>query len=394
MKNPILTIMKKELARFFGDKKLIVSILLPGILIYVMYTFMGSAMSDMFTTEETYIPQVAVMNLPASLEGSDSMVGVAYTAFDNAEDLKNSVQEQICDAGVVFPENFDEAIASYDVASGTVAPNVEVYYNTSSTNSQTAYNLMISLLDSYESALSNKFDINASYDPDSADSYDMAEAADLTASIFSMMMPVLLIMFLFTGCMAVAPESIAGEKERGTLYTILVTPLKRTHLAIGKIAALAVVALFSGASSFIGTMLALPKLMGGMDDSVSAALYSVVDYVFIALVIFSTVLLIITLISIISAGSKSVKEAQTMISPLMIVVILIAVLSMINDGGSSPALCFIPLYNSILCMSDVFAFACSPVNILITVISNIIYTGAGVFVLSRMFASEKVMFAK
>lgn len=394
MKNPILTIMKKELARFFGDKKLIVSILMPGILIYVMYTFMGSAMSDMFTTEETYIPQVAVMNLPASLEGSDNMVGVIYTAFDNAEDLKNSVREQICDAGVVFPENFDEAIASYDVASGTAAPNVEVYYNTSSTNSQTAYNLMISLLDSYESGLSNKFDINASYDPDSADSYDMAEATDLTASIFSMMMPMLLIMFLFTGCMAVAPESIAGEKERGTLYTILVTPLKRTHLAIGKIAALAVVALFSGASSFIGTMLALPKLMGGMDDSVSAALYSVMDYVSIALVIFSTVLLIITLISIISAESKSVKEAQTMISPLMIVVILIAVLSMINDGGSSPALCFIPIYNSILCMSDVFAFACSPVNILITVISNIIYTGVGVFVLSRMFASEKVMFAK
>lgn len=394
MKSPILTIMKKELSRFFGDKKLVASILLPGILIYVMYTFMGSAMSDMFTTEESYTPQVAVLNLPASFEGTDTAMGAAYTSFDNAEDLKESVRLQTHDAGVVFPENFDEAVASYDVASGTAAPNVEVYYNTSSTNSQTAYNQMMALLDSYESALSNKFDINAAYSDDGTDLYDMAEDTDLTASIFSMMMPMLLIMFLFTGCMAVAPESIAGEKERGTLYTILVTPLKRSHLAIGKIAALAVVALFSGASSFIGTMLALPKLMGGVDDSVSAALYGVMDYIYIALVIFSTVLLIITLISIISAGSKSVKEAQTMISPLMIVVILVAVLSMINEGGSSPALCFIPIYNSILCMSDVFAFAVSPLNIAITVVSNIIYTGVGVFVLSRMFSSEKVMFAK
>ena len=394
MKNPILTIMKKELARFFGDKKLIVSILMPGILIYVMYSFMGSAMADMFSTEDTYTPQVAVMNLPASFEGTDAAMGVSYTSFGTAEDVKESVRQQNHDAGVVFPENFDEAVAAYNVTSGTAAPNVEVYYNTSSTNSQTAYNLMIGLLDSYESALANKFDINAAYSEDGTDLYDMAEDTDLTASIFSMMMPMLLIMFLFTGCMAVAPESIAGEKERGTLYTILVTPLKRSHLAVGKIAALAVVALFSGASSFIGTMLALPKLMGSVDDSVSAALYGVMDYVYVALVIFSTVLLIITLISIISAASKSVKEAQTMISPLMIVVILVAVLSMINEGGSSPALCFIPIYNSILSMSDVFAFAVNPLNIVITVVSNIVYTGVGVFALSRMFASEKVMFAK
>jgi len=391
--NPVLTIIKKELARFFGDRKLVASILLPGVLIYVMYTFMGSAMSDMFSTDESYVPPVAVLNLPASLEGTDTMMGVTYNTFETKEDLMESVRLQSHDAGVVFPEDFDEAVAAYEVTSGTPAPHVEVYYNTASTNSQVAYNQMMALLNSVESALANKFDINTAYSEDGTDLYDMAEDSDLTASIFSMMMPMLLIMFLFTGCMAVAPESIAGEKERGTLYTILVTPLKRSHLAVGKIAALAIVALLSGACSFIGTMLALPKLMGSVDDSVSAALYSVSDYVYIALVIFSTVLLIITLISILSAAAKSVKEAQSMVSPLMIVVLLVAVLSMINEGGSSPALCFIPLYNSIISISDVFAFSVSPVNIVITVLANIVYTGIGVFVLSRMFASEKVMFS-
>lgn len=48
MKNSILTIMKKELDRFFSDRRMVVSILLPGVLIYVMYSFMGTAMSSMY----------------------------------------------------------------------------------------------------------------------------------------------------------------------------------------------------------------------------------------------------------------------------------------------------------------------------------------------------------
>ncbi len=394
MKHPILTVIKKELARFFGDKKLLVSIFLPGILIYVMYSFMGSAMSSLFAADETYIPSVAVSGLPASFDGTDEMMGVCYESFDSVEDVKNGVRSQIYDAGVVFPEDFEEAVAAYEVALGQSAPNVEVYYNTASANSQIAYNAMMALLDSYEASLVNKFDINAAYTEDGSDLYDMAEETDLTGTVFSMMMPMLLIMFLFTGCMAVAPESIAGEKERGTLYTILVTPLKRTHLAMGKIGALAVMALLSGASSFIGTMLALPRLMGGVDEGVSAALYGVGEYLSLALVIFSTVLLLITVISILSAAAKSVKEAQSMVSPLMIAVLLVAVLSMISEGGSNPALCFIPLYNSILSISDVFAFEASAANIAITVVSNAAYAGIGVFALSKMFSSEKVMFAK
>ncbi len=394
MKHSVFTVMKKELARFFGDRKLLVSIFLPGILIYVMYSFMGDAMTDMFAPDETYIPSVAVVDLPASFEGTEEMLGVRYDHFDNIEDAKNAVRTQTHDAGVVFPAHFEESVAAYDVTLGVAAPFVEIYYNTASTNSQIAYNAMGSFLTSYETALTNKFDINPAIAEDGSDPYDMAADEDVTGTIFSMMMPMLLIMFLFTGCMAVAPESIAGEKERGTLYTILVTPLKRSHLAIGKIGALAVMALLSGASSFIGTMLALPKLMGGMDDGVSAALYGVSDYLYLALVIFSTVLLLITVISLLSAAAKSVKEAQTMVSPLMIVVMLVAVLSMLGEGSSNTAFCFIPVYNSILAISDVFAFEASAMNVGIAVLSNMVYAGVGVFALARMFSSEKIMFAK
>ena len=66
--------------------------------------------------------------------------------------------------------------------------------------------------------------------------------------VFSSLLPMLLMMFLYSGCASVAPESIAGEKERGTIATMLITPTKRSDIAIGKILALAIIALLSGTS--------------------------------------------------------------------------------------------------------------------------------------------------
>ena len=79
------------------------------------------------------------------------------------------------------------------------------------------------MLDQYESALSNCFDINRGQE-----GYDLADDRDLAGMTMASMMPLLILIFLFSGCMAVAPESIAGEKERGTIATILVTPIRRS----------------------------------------------------------------------------------------------------------------------------------------------------------------------
>ena len=68
MKNSIFTMMKKELDRFFGDKRMVASILLPGVLIYIAYCFMGSAMGNAFGVDEDYPPAVQAVGLPGSME--------------------------------------------------------------------------------------------------------------------------------------------------------------------------------------------------------------------------------------------------------------------------------------------------------------------------------------
>ncbi len=391
--NGIVAIMRKELARFFGDKRMVVSILLPGVLIYVMYSFMGQAMGSLYGVEEDYVPTVQVVNLPESVSGLVSASGginLLETDASDLEDAKAAVAEQGLDLLAVFPTDFDQAVAAYDPASGGAAPNVEIYYNAASTESQSTYMMFTGLLDAYEAQLANKFDINAG-----GDTYNLASEKDTAGTYFASLMPLLLMIFLYSGCVAVAPESIAGEKERGTIATMLITPIHRGDIAVGKILALAVVALLSGASSAVGTVLSLPKLMGAASDELSANIYGAQDYLLLAAVILSTVLLLVTLISILSTFAKTVKEAQTYVMPLMILVMVLGVTAMFGGGAKTELWYYlIPLYNSVQCMVGVFSFSTVTTGVAAALAANAVYTVLGVFVLTRMFNNEKIIFSR
>ena len=396
MKTNLWTIMKKEFARFFGDKRMVISVLLlPGIMIYAIYSFMGTAMSDQFHTDDTYLCKIAFHNLPDSIE---AILDSGELPIDRQETEGTFVEEnnpfldqvhtKELDLLVVFPENFDELVRNYSSLSSAFAPNIDIYYNTASTESGTAYELITGILDSYESALSNKFDIN-----NSDKVHDLASTEDTSAQIFSMMLPMLLMTFLFSACTSIAPESIAGEKERGTIATLLVTPMKRSSLAMGKIFSLSTIALLGGLSSFFGTMLSIPKLLEGSLDGLSASVYGVQDYILLLVVILSTVLVMVSAIAVISAFAKTVKEASTMIMPLMIIVMLVGVSGMFTGGTASDAAMYlIPLYNSAQCMSGIFSFSYDAVHIAITVGTNLACCGVMVMVLTKMFNSEKIMY--
>lgn len=392
MKSGILTIMKKELARFFGDKRTVAGVLLPGVMIYVLYSFMGTAMGSVFGVEEDYVPSIQAVRLPQSIAALADSAGMALTEGEEAglPAAMDQVAGQELDLLAVFPEDFDQAVADYSVASGEPAPHVEVYYSSVSTASQSAYMAFTGLLDSYESLLANKFDVNAGEGV-----YDLATAEESTGALFAMLMPMLLLMFLYSGCSAVAPESIAGEKERGTIATMLVTPIRRSDIAVGKILALAVITVLSGASSTLGTILSLPNLMGGAAGEMDANIYGVRDYLFLAAVILSTVLLLVTLVALLSAFAKTVKEAQTYAVPLMILVMLLGVTGMFGGGASQNlAVYAIPLYNSVQCIVGIFSFSLQGQAVALTAAVNGAATLLGVFVLTRMFNSEGIIFGK
>ena len=393
MKN-VLTVMRKEFARFFGDRRMVIMILLPAILIYVVYSFMGRAMQSMFTPDENYIPQIYAVNMPEQILQLTQSAGIETLDIgaDMVTDIQDKISQGEADLCVIFPAGFMEQVAVYDARTGAPAPDVEIYYNSTVPNSSDVYGRINALLDYFEveKLYTNKFDVNRG-----VENADLATSKDLSASIISSLMPLLLMIFLYSGCIGLAPESIAGEKERGTLATLLVTPLKRSELAIGKILSLGVLSFLSGLVTAGATILSLPKLMGGAEEMIDVNIYGAVDYVLLAFVILSTILLLVAVISILSAFAKTVKEANTIVIPLMILVMLVGVTGMFGGGTqTSAAYYFIPLYSSVQSMSGVFSLNYSVLNIVFSSLSNVVYACIGGFVLTKMFNNEKVMFSR
>ena len=399
MKN-ILAIMKKELRRFFGDKRMIATLILPSLLIYVIYSLMGGALSENYEgggeDTEYRVLTHGSSDLISAVTLNSGMNITYYRCPDCTEEhdpaaISKAINEEGFHAYLVIPEDFDQKIAAYDPATGLPAPEVKIYYNSSDADSATAYSTLLALLGALESSMANRFDVNIS--PDAV--FDVATEEDLTGMLFSMLMPLLLIILMFSSCMAMTAESIAGEKERGTIATLLITPIKRSELALGKIAALSVMSLIGGLCSFAGVLLALPKLMGGdAMDAVDTSVYTMGDYAMILCVILSTILVFVSLIAVLSALANSVKEASTLVSPLMLVVTVIGVSGMFGSPDKSLGLFLIPIYNSVQCISGVFSMSYEPIQIILTVVANLLTAGVFAVVLTRMFNSEKVMFKK
>ena len=170
----VLTIIKKEFARFFKDTRLwITALILPGLLIFAMYSLMGTIIADIEEKETGGTSTAYVLNMPQSLSQS---LGSAFTVNGDITeaDAQAAVREGRAELLIVFPQDFDEAIKDYSPSLGTPAPNVRIYYNSAETKSLTAYSTATALLSAYEETLANKFDVNRPATEN--DLFDLADA--------------------------------------------------------------------------------------------------------------------------------------------------------------------------------------------------------------------------
>lgn len=388
MKSNTLTIIKKEFARFFGDRQLLfTTVIMPGLLIYIIYSLMGSGIQNMVTEGADETVTLQVENMPPSLAPMFYSLGSSISVSDCAisdDDIAQLEDKDINAVLLRFPENFD-GIVYAERSENSETPNVEIFFNSTNNASNRVSMVVSSMLNNYAR-------------PYTVSTLDQASNDSIGAMIWSKILPMLIIMMLFSGVMAIAPSSIAGEKERGTIATLLVTPMRRNELAIGKIISLSGIALLSGISSFVGIALSLPKMISieGAEEAESMLgfHYTTSDYFVLLLVIFASVLIMASAVSLLSALAKDVKNAGTMVTPFMLVIMLAGLLPMFQTGASESLIIYlIPFYNSIEVMTAVFAHEMAWMPVIVTLVSNVVYTGIAVWGLTRMFNSEKVMFS-
>lgn len=387
----IFVIVKKEFKRFFTDKRMIMSLILPGVLIFVLYSLMGNFIGKAITPADDYEYVICVENESVTLDGYLSTLGFKYKKVNAPrEEAEKKLVDKEIDLYVSFSEDFDDAGAD------KAGKNVVIEYNSAKRESAKIYSALQTVyMQNSVASVDYNYAINAG-----VENPDMATEENVVKMILTMFMPFILMVFLVTGSVSVASESIAGEKERGTIATLLVTPVKREYIALGKIIALTVTSLFSSLVSFVGIMASLPNLLQleriGDVTSIDLSVYGASTFVGILGIILITVMMFTMIMSILSTFAKSVKEATQFVTPAMIVVMLASVTSMIGGGKAvtNPALYLIPIYNCAQCLTMLFSGEFYGLCYLFTILSDALFVVLGVVLLAKMFNNEKIMLNK
>ena len=374
----IFIIIKKELKRFFTDRRMLLSLFLPGIILYLVYSLMGNVMGGMFSADEGHVYKIAISEENEVTNGVLTYLEQSETLYEKVATTDLESDKAKIDEGEL------DLVIYYEQGDGAELDSYVVYYNSTAAESAAIYTEVITVL----SAMSATPIYNVM-------PLDLATSEDASMMVIKTLLPFLLLTFLFSGCMAVATESIAGEKERGTIATLLITPVKRSHIALGKVISLSITAMASATVSFVSVLLSLPKLMSGSMGEVEFTFgYSVFEYLGVFGVIVVTVLMFTVILSIVSTIAKSVKEATSYAMPVMVLVMIVGLSGMLGAGSQKPIACLIPVYNSVQCMSMIFAQEINPLCLLFTVVSNFAVILLGVIALTKLFSNEKVMFNK
>ena len=362
--NTILAVFKKEIKRFFTDPRMIMGIILPGILIFVIYTVMGTVMSDM-TNPTAADYTIYIENEPEEFKNLYDGFGNSITKKENLskDEAISLLEGGEIDLYVSYEKDFFNKITD---GNDETLPEVKIYFNSSDVPSSVIYEYTLTMLNAFEQQIANVFNVNS----DINEIYDVAGDTDMATAMIGMILPFLLVVLLFSGAMAVCSDAIAGEKERGTIATLLVTPVKRSNLVIGKILALGLTTITSATSSFLGVILSLPKLVG---SEFSVDTFSIGTLALVFLVVVITALLFTTLLTIISTYAKTVKEANGIAAPLMMLISIVGVTGMFaSDATSNLALYLIPVYNSIQCFTGILSFSFDTIAFLITIGINLV----------------------
>lgn len=396
-------ILSKELKRVFGDKKMVFSLfILPIILIAGIYGMMFFLVDKQKSSINEHVSEVFVQNMPDNFselmsKHTECNINV-IPAGESADTYKDKLLDGTYDLVVVFPENFYENFKNADA--GSALPDIKTFYNPSEDNSGEARTRFTeTYLEEYKQLLLNErfgslnYAMVFSVDADNPDMI-VQDDGKATGKILGTIIPYLITILIFGGAMGLGVDTIAGEKERGTIANLLISPIKRVDIIMGKIAALAIVSVLSAGVyviSFIGSAVVLSKKsgMGEMFSRLSLNFTSVQIVQFVVLLL-GLVLLYVGIIGFVSLMAKNIKEAQSFIMPVYIIVMFAGMITMYSGDVTSSSY-MIPVYNTSAAFKGIFERTITMNQYLTSTIITYAFAGVMVCLMAKAMNSEKIM---
>lgn len=394
------TLYKKEILDVIRDKKTILTMVVLPILLYpLLFLVIMQVMTMVMEEQEASTYYIAYDNVSEEHKQAlnDWIVGEEDELEYILEEKKsNNPQEDLKN------ENIDAYITVEETESQT---EYVIHYMFANTNSNTAAGMLEEEIESYsirvaeENVKKQGLDVNKVLYPVVATMDDQSSNESSIGSLFGGFIPFLLVTSIVMGCIYPAIDATAGEKERGTLETLLTLPVGNMELIASKFLSVATIAVFSvfmNVLSMGGVVMYLYSTMTALSDGATDLdLGSFIPAILITvLCVIAFSLFISAITMIVCSFAKSFKEANNYVTPISLVVMLVSYVGMIPTIELNETMALVPVVNICLVVKNLLVFKYDFALITLVLLSNIIYAFVSVWILGKIYNSESILFGE
>ena len=223
---------------------------------------------------------------------------------------------------------------------------------------------------------------------------DVTSSESLGRMILSRLLPYFMVLAILTGAMNLGAEITAGEKERGTIATLLVSQLSRTEIVLGKFLTILTVSLVSSLLSAVGLLIGIRFFGEGLAPVGTQATFSLGLSAFgwMLAVLVPLAVILAALVMIVGSFARSQKEASTYLMPIYMVIILVAMISMTGGITFSGLRFLIPVANALYALQEIILGDLRTIHFVYTLVANVGFGGPLIVASIRLFRREAVLF--
>jgi sodium transport system permease protein len=355
----------KEILSTLRDHRAIVSnLVIPLLLLPVMMLGLPLLMGGLFERETTTVTELAVQgteHLPAELAAAIEAQAAVVVAVDDAE---AAVRADEYPAGLIVTPGFADAVA------GGGRAEVVIVVKEANLRAELNAGKLRSAVDAYRRAVVAERLVDAGIDPAvlepvAVSTLDASTAAERSSGQLAWLIPFFIAIWTLTGGQMTAIDATAGEKERGTLEVLLVTPVRRGEVVFGKFLAVVTFGLSAALMAIVGFVLGgtvlrrlfLPLIgqEGGEMAAMMGGTLTITPTTIVLLVVSSVLMaaVVAALLMSVTLFARSFNEAQTYVAPMSFLLIVPAIALQFKDLiGTGAFVYWIPVYNVMILMDD------------------------------------------
>jgi len=392
----IKSILLKEIVGAVRDKRTLITMIIVPLVFYPLlfigmgyFNQVGNKKSENSVSIVALLGKEFAVQLSEHLENQEQ-IKIISGVDDAVVSLKNGDIQAI----IEIPPKFDDKIINNEPS------QLLLEYDQTEVKSRVAQKRITQAIDDYsDKIISQRLRVkNLSEDlihPFNLETKNVASSEKMTGTFLGILLPYLIIILIFAGAMHTAIDITAGEKERGTIATLLVSQISRLEIVIGKCLAVMMISLSSmilglsgiTISLLTGNAIAGSEAIEGMKMGISFQ-----AFLLLFLILLPLVGLISAVLVIMGIFARNIKEASSYITPIYMLTIFLGIISISQGIELTGNMFLVPVLNSSFVFKEILMGKIFWGHILTTFTANTIIAGIALIGATRLFNKEEVLF--